>query len=31
MPKLDTLRLVETPEGIELSLTVAGPVARALA
>ena len=31
MPQLDTIRLVETPEGIELSLTVAGPVARALA
>lgn len=28
---LDTLRHVETPEGIELSLRVAGPVARALA
>ena len=28
---LDTTRLVETPEGIELSLRVAGPVVRALA
>jgi uncharacterized RDD family membrane protein YckC len=28
---LDTLRRLETPEGIELSLRVAGPVARALA
>lgn len=28
---LDTLRSLETPEGIELSLRVAGPVARALA
>lgn len=29
--QLDTLRSVETPEGIELSMTVAGPVARVLA
>ncbi len=28
---LDTLRHVETPEGITLTLRVAGPVARALA
>jgi len=28
---LDTLRRIETPEGIELSLRVAGPVARVLA
>ncbi len=28
---LDTIRRVETPEGVELSLRVAGPVARALA
>jgi uncharacterized RDD family membrane protein YckC len=30
-PLLDTLRHVETPEGITLTLRVAGPVARALA
>lgn len=30
-PLLDTIRRIETPEGIELSLRVAGPVARALA
>lgn len=30
-PPLDTLCNVEIPEGIELSMTVAGPVARALA
>jgi uncharacterized RDD family membrane protein YckC len=29
--QLDTLRSVETPEGIEISMTVTGPVARALA
>ena len=28
---LDTLRRVETPEGVELSLAVAGPVSRAWA
>jgi uncharacterized RDD family membrane protein YckC len=31
MPMLDTLRRVETPEGVELSLPVAGPFARARA
>ena len=30
-PKLDTVRTVETPEGVELTLRVAGPVARSLA
>lgn len=29
--KLDTVRTVETPEGVELTLRVAGPVARSLA
>lgn len=31
MPVLDTTRVVETPEGVELALRVAGPVPRALA
>lgn len=31
MPVLDTARIIETPEGVELRLHVAGPVARALA
>jgi len=31
MPVVDTLRRVETPEGVELHLRPAGPVARALA
>jgi uncharacterized RDD family membrane protein YckC len=30
-PKLDTMRIVETPEGVELTLRVAGPVVRSLA
>lgn len=30
-PPLDTLRLIETPEGIELRLRLAGPMVRALA
>lgn len=29
--KLDTMRLVETPEGVELTLRVAGPVVRGIA
>lgn len=29
--KLDTMRTVETPEGVELTLRIAGPVARSLA
>jgi len=29
--KLDTLRRIETPEGVELTLTVAGPIPRILA